>query len=287
MPADGAGGRARYRGGVLEIENWPQLRDPVMVIAIAGWVDAGEAGSLAASTIAEQLESSQVIGHYDLRDLVDLQQTRPTVTLVDGATREINWPSVELIGGRAGRDVVVIRGPEPSLQWPTFVKELAELANRLGVKKAFTLGGIPAMVSHRRPVSVLTVATSESLAEEVGAAKTDYRGPTGVQTVLQVTLGQTGTPTVGLWAQVPHYVAGNASPPAVRALLGRIMELGGLQLDLSELDGQASGYAEKVEEGLTDRPDVAELVEAIESETVEPVSCDQLADEIEKFLRDQ
>jgi proteasome assembly chaperone (PAC2) family protein len=275
---------------MLEVDAWPELRDPVLVTALRGWVDAGDAGALAAASIAEQLDSARVFARYDLSDDVDLQQTRPTVALADGLTREITWPVIEFTAGRAERDVVVCRGPEPSLRWPSFVRELTDLASRLGVKEAFGLGGMPAVASHRRPVTVLATATSHSLAQEVGAMRTDYAGPTGVQTVFQVALGKAGIPTVGLWAQVPHYVAGNASPPAVRALLDRVQTLAGVHLDLSDLDEQTDAYAERVEEGLSERPDVAELVRAIEeesSEAEEEVSGDVLAAEIERYLRDQ
>ena len=108
-----------------------------------------------------------------------------------------------------------------------------------------------------------------------------------MQTVLQVELGAAGIPTVGLWAQVPHYVSGNPSPPAVRAMLDRLTELGGIDVSSEELDEEIESYAGKVEEGLADRPDVADLVAAIESQTVEEVSGDALAAEIERFLREQ
>lgn len=272
---------------MLDVETWPQLRDPVLVVALTGWVDAGEAGAVAGASVAANLEGGRVFGRYDLTDLVDLQQTRPTVELVDGETRRITWPSIELTAGRAGRDVVVALGPEPSLRWPTVTRELVDAFVRLGVTRAFTLGGMPAVASHRRPVSVLATASKHSLAQEVGAMRTDYVGPTGIQTVLQLELGERGIPTVGLWAQVPHYVSGNPSPPAVRALLERLRELAGVSVDLSLLDDQAGTYADKVEEGLADRPDVAELVRAIEEQSVEDVSGDALAAEIERFLREQ
>ena len=272
---------------MLEIETWPTLKDPVLVVAITGWVDAGSTGELAASTLVSNLEGGRSFGKYALDDLVDLQQTRPTVELIDGATRSITWPHLWLDAGRAGRDVVVVRGPEPSLRWPTVSRDLVEVANRLGVVEAFTLGGMPAVVSHRRPVPILATATARSLAQEVGAIRADYDGPTGMQTVLQVELGTAGIPTVGLWAQVPHYVSGNPSPPAVRAMLNRLTELAGIAVASDDLDAEIETYADKVEEGLADRPDVADLVTAIEEQNVEEVSGDVLADEIERFLREQ
>jgi proteasome assembly chaperone (PAC2) family protein len=274
---------------VLEIDRWPDLRDPVLVVALSGWVDAGLAGAGAAAVLSEQIESAAGFARVDLTDLVDLQQTRPSVHLVDGATREISWPTIELTAGRAGRDVVLCRGPEPSLRWRSFSDELVQMAQRLGASMMIGLGGMPTLVSHRRPVSVLTTATNRSLAQEVGAWRADYTGPTGAQTALQVALGDAGIPGLGLWAQVPHYVSTTPSPPAISALLSRVRELAGVESDLTVLDGQVDEYLERVEEGLSERPDVAEMVRNIEANegSGDIPTGDELASEIERFLREQ
>jgi proteasome assembly chaperone (PAC2) family protein len=273
---------------LLEVDKWPELRDPLMLVTLSGWVDAGMAGAGAVAVLLEQLEAKRTFGRIDLADLMDLQQTRPTVHLVGGVSREITWPSIELVAGRSGRDLVVCVGPEPSLRWRAVLAELVEAAQRIGVKRAFTLGGIPTVASHRRPVEILATATSEDLLSEVGAWRNDYTGPTGAQSALQVLLGQAGIPTIALWAQVPHYVAAGPSPPAIRALLARVRELGGVVVDLSTLDDQAHAYVQRVEEGIADRPDVIEAIQQIESGTEQPLpSGEELASEIERFLRGQ
>jgi proteasome assembly chaperone (PAC2) family protein len=277
---------------VIEIDTLPQLRDPVLVVALAGWVDAGLAGSGSIAFLQEQLEAGRAFGRIDLGDLMDLQQTRPTVHLVDGVSREIDWPEITLTAGGLGRDVVLITGPEPSLRWRAVLGELVDVARQLGVVEAYTVGGIPAMASHRRPMSVLATGTDEDVLDRAGAWRQDYTGPTGAQSVLQVMLGDSGIPTIALWAQVPHYLAGGASPPAIRAVLERLRDLSRFALDLEGLDDQASAYARRVEEGLADRPDVVEVITAIEEgedevDETELPSGDELASEIERFLRDQ
>ncbi len=276
---------------LIEIDALPRLRDPVMVVVLSGWVDAGMAGAGAMAVLTEQLESQQSFGRIDLADLLDLQQTRPTVRLNDGATREVVWPSIDLIAGTLGRDVVLVNGPEPSLRWQAVLGELTELATSLGVTRAFTLGGIPSVASHRRAVHVLATGTDAELVAEIGGWRSDYEGPGGAASVLQVMLGGAGVPTVALWAQVPHYVAGGPSPIAIRAVLARLRDLGGVQVDLTALDEQTQAYVQRVDAGLSDRPDVAEVVRAIEADAGDddpPLpSGDELASEIERFLRDQ
>jgi proteasome assembly chaperone (PAC2) family protein len=273
---------------LLDVGTWPELRDPVMVVNLSGWVDAGVAGAGAVAVLSEQLDAKRVFGRIDLADLMDLQQTRPTVHLVDGVSREITWPSIDLVAGNCGRDVVVCVGPEPSLRWRAVLGELVAAAQQLGVRRAFTLGGIPSVASHRRPVEILATGTSEELVAEAGAWRNDYTGPTGAQSALQVLLGDAGVPTLALWAQVPHYVAAGPSPPAIRALLARLRELGGLRVDLSTLDDQAHAYVQRVEEGIRERPDVVEAIRQIESGTEQSLpSGEELASEIERFLRGQ
>lgn len=260
-----------------------------MLVALTGWVDGGLAGTGALAAVAEALEAPRKFATLDLADLLDLQQTRPTVSLTDGVTRKVEWPSIDLVAGRAGRDVIIVAGPEPSIRWRDVTSTLVDVAQRLDVQLAVTLGGMPAPVSHRRPINVMATASSRSVAQELGALRADYFGPTGAQTVLQVALGEAGVRAAGLWAQVPHYVAATPSPPAIRAMLERLREVTGLTVDLHSLDEQSDEYLERVEDGLSERPDVADMVRQLEaqSESDEVVSGEELAREIERFLRDE
>jgi proteasome assembly chaperone (PAC2) family protein len=272
---------------VLSVDQWPTLRSPILVVALAGWVDAGVAGGGAAAYLTERLGSAQRFGRFDLSDALDLQQLRPTVSLIDGTTRELRWPSIELTAGNAGRDVVVMRGPEPALRWKAFLDETVTLANRLGVERAVMLGGMPAAASHRRPMRVLATATARSVAQEAGPLRGDYEGPTGAQTVLQMALGEAGVPAIGLWAQVPHYLAGMASPPAIRALLERLRDVAGITVDLSSLDAQVDAYVAGVENSLSERPELTEIIQALEAASSDLPTGDEIASEIERFLRER
>jgi predicted ATP-grasp superfamily ATP-dependent carboligase len=258
-----------------------------MVFCFTGWVDAGFAGSGTIAALGEALAAARKFASIDLSELLDLQQTRPTVRIAEGGVRAIDWPSVELWAGSAGRDVVIVHGPEPSLRWASFAAEIADAAQRLEVTLGISVGGMPVLASHRHPVSVFATATARSFAQELGSLRPDYTGPTGLNTVLQYQLGQLGIPALGLWAQVPQYVAGSPSPPAVRALLGRITELAQLTVDLGPLDARCEEYTARVEEGLMQRQDVAELVDRLEAATGGLQSGDELVTEIERFLRSQ
>lgn len=272
---------------MLNVDRWPELRDPVMVYAFAGWVDSGHVGAGTIASLAEQLEAGKAFATLDLTDLLDLQQVRPTVKLDEGGIRSVEWPHMELIAGRAGRDVVLAFGPEPSIRWRDVAGELVSTALRLGVVEAVAVGGMPGMASHRRPVSVLASATSRAVAQELEPLRADYEGPTGFQTVLQHALGEAGIRSMAMWAQVPQYVSGSLSPPGVRAVLTRLAEVLGLALDLRVHDERCDSYSTRLEDGLAERPDVLEIVDRLDAALPEVASGDELVGEIERFLRSQ
>ena len=270
---------------MLTITSRPELRDPLMVLALSGWVDAGLAGAGTIAALREQLGAATEFATIDLGDHMDLQQTRPVARWADDGNRVIDWPMITFVAGELGRDVVLVAGPEPSIQWPTVTATIVDAAQELGVRTAVTVAGMPALASHRRPVAVLATASHHSLAQEVAPLRMVYGGPTGLQTVVQRALGDADVRCAGLWAQVPQYVAGSPSPPAVRATLRRLAEVGGLALDFRSLDARCEAYVARVDAGLAARPDVAEVVDRIDREHV--VSGDELVSEIELYLRSQ
>jgi hypothetical protein len=270
---------------VLNVERWPELRDPMMIVALSGWVDAGMAGAGTVSALREQLVGPDEFTSIDLTDHMDLQQTRPNAHWSEEGDRIIEWPSISFVSGRLGRDVVIVSGPEPSLRWLTLSAAIVEVARTLRVRDACTVAGMPSLVSHRKPVPVLATATHHSLAQEIAPLRLAYGGPTGLQTIVQRALGDADIRSAGLWAQVPQYVSGSPSPPAVRALLRRLTEIGRLQLDLRPLDTRCDAYAARVDAGLATRPEVQEVVDRIDRE--QGASADDLVSEIELFLRQQ
>jgi hypothetical protein len=59
-------------------------------------------------------------------------------------------------------------------------------------------------------------------------------------------------------------------------------------VDLRALDEQSTEWVRKIDEGLEQRPDVAQLVEQLEAQLDRAMpSGDELVSEIERFLRSQ
>ena len=271
------------------------LRAPALVCAFTGWNDAGDAASAALSFVGSSLGATR-FAQIDPEEFYDFQSVRPKVTLIDGETREIVWPSVEVFAARvprAPRDLVLLGGPEPSMRWRTFTTLIADLVEALGVQLVVSLGALLADVPHSMAVQISGSASDQALSERLGLHGTGYEGPTGIVGVLHANCAARGIPSASLCASVPHYVAAAPNPKAALALVRKLEGLVGVAVDGSELEVAAADYERQVGLAVQSDPDVQAFVERLEQlakderaeEAEEIPSGDRLAREFQRFLR--
>ncbi|TDP95132.1 proteasome assembly chaperone (PAC2) family protein [Labedaea rhizosphaerae] len=275
-----------------EADPGANLVDPVLVAAFEGWNDAGDA----ASTAIEHLQltwDATPLAEIDPDDYYDFQVTRPTVRMVDGITRRVEWPTTRLSVCRppgSNRDVVLVHGIEPNMHWRRFCGELIEHVNQLGVTTVVTLGALLADTPHTRPVPVTGTAYDAASAAQFGLERSRYEGPTGIVGVLQDACVQAGVPAISIWAAVPHYVSQPPSPKATLALLHRVEEVLDVEVPLGGLPEQAEEWQRTVSEMAEEDEDVRNYVRALEERgdadmELNEASGDAIAAEFEKYLR--
>src|SRR5438270_7501613 len=271
------------------------LRAPAMVCAFRGWNDAGEAASTAVSFLAGALDARR-FARIDSEDFFDYQANRPCIRVGEGGVREIAWPSIgvfEALAPRAPRDLVLVRGVEPSMRWRTFSQQMIELAEALGIQLVVSLGALLGDVPHTRPVAMTGHASDPALSERLGITASSYEGPTGIVGVLHAACLGTALPSASLWAAVPHYVAAATNPKAALALLRRVEGVIGVSVDASELESAASDYERQVALAVQSDPEIQAFVERLEQATESDEhdaaqnvpSGDILAREFQRFLR--
>ncbi|WP_078968772.1 PAC2 family protein [Streptomyces sp. MMG1522] len=276
---------------MIELESVPELVDPVMVAAFEGWNDAGDAASTAVAHLDREWKG-EVFAALDAEDYYDFQVNRPTVWL-DGGTRKITWPTTRLsvvrVGGEKPRDLVLVRGIEPSMRWRSFCNEILGFAHELGVQMVVILGALLGDTPHTRPVPVSGVTSDADLARTMDLEETRYEGPTGIVGVLQEACTHAGVPAVSLWAAVPHYVSQPPNPKATLALLNRLEDLIGLRIPLGELPEDARAWQVGVDQLASEDSEVAEYVQTLEEarDTAElpEASGEAIAREFERYLR--
>jgi proteasome assembly chaperone (PAC2) family protein len=272
----------------------PELRSPTLVLAFAGWNDAASAATAALEAVAASLES-EVVARIDPEEFYDFQVNRPTIRLIEGQARHIDWPANTLLSVRvptAERDLVLLSGVEPNVRWRTFADSIVGAAERLGVQMVVSLGALMADVAHTRPVPITGLASDPDLVERLGMSRSSYEGPTGIVGVIHDACRRHGMTSASLWAAVPHYVAAVPNPKAALALLRRLEGLTGVAVEASELEDASDRFTEQVDQAVGANPEIEELVRNLEASqeedyqiTQEMPSGDDIANEFQRFLR--
>ncbi len=274
------------------------LESPVLLLATESWVDAGFGARAAIAHIFETIPT-EVLATFSADELIDFRARRPIARISDGVVAGLNWPEIQLRAGQdaAGRHVLVLAGPEPDMSWHGFVRAVVGLTEQLGVRLVAGVGAYAAPVPHTRPVRLTAIATVAELAAQVGTVPGTTEVPAGIQTALQEGFAAAGIPAIGLWARVPHYLAAMPYPAAGAALVEALASVTELELDAGELHTAANSTLSQIDEIVANSEEHRELVRRLEAafdgEVATPPdfsglpSGDELAAEIERFLRDE
>jgi hypothetical protein len=266
----------------------PDLHDPRMIMALDAWVDAGSAATSAASLLSE---GATTVAGIDADGLYDYRSRRPTLRIVDGRPVELEWPELAVVHRRfKERDALILTGPEPDYRWRELADELVLMAQDLGITEWLTLGAIPAAVPHTRPVPVLGIESRTGLLRggvEPGP-KGSMKVPAAAVSVVDVAMARAGIPTVGYFAQVPHYVSGEY-PAAAVALIRAVERHLGEKVTTAVLELEARGIDARLDVAAaaddSTKSYIARLEEMVDEARLP--SGDELIGEIERFLRDR
>lgn len=268
----------------------PVLAEPVVVAAFDGWVDA----AAAASSAIEQLSvGAKVLARFDTDALYDYRSRRPLLDVVDGVLTDLSWPELALrhvyVGGR---DLLVLAGAEPDLLWRALAADIRELVHRLGVVQWVSLGAVPATVAHTRPVPVMATASQEGLlhADEIRRPAGLLRVPSAALSAIELEVTGSGIPAAGFFAQVPPYVGGGYAAASL-ALLEHLARHLDIALPLDDLADVAQRERVRYDAAAAADPETQEMIGRLEAmageEELRLPTGDELAREIQRFLRDQ
>jgi len=291
---------------LYEILDDIDLDRPVAVLALDGWIDAGGGAQQAREALLAALDTTTV-ATFDTDQLLDFRARRPSMRLDEGVLTGLTWPSIELRAATDfdGNDLLLLVGAEPDHQWRAFASDAVDLLVRFGSPLVVGLGAYPAAVPHTRPTRLASSASDERLARFT-AVRTSVEVPTGVQGAIERRAAEMGLDAIGLWAQVPHYVAAMPSPAAAAALVDGLSAVSGIAVPSDDLHREAQSLRSRLDDLVAGNPEHVRMVHELEeqwdgeeaggepdgagdasSPPMNMVSGDEIAAEFERFLREQ
>lgn len=267
-----------------------------LVVALDGWTDAGSGATTAADALRDATPGTKV-GAIDPDGVFDFRDRRPLVPIDGGKFGAMRWPEIAMyrLDPPDAAPFLLLTGAEPDFAWQSIGADLVELVHAIGLTDYVGLGSVPGPVPHTRPVRVTTTSNDDGLLARFGHSHEQMVVPASAQVTIEVALGELGLRTLGLWARVPHYVAGDY-PAAAGMLLRRLGEHLGFAPDTGELDSEAVAHRERLDEAAGNSEDVATHITALEGAYDADAADDaglpgplptgeQIAEELEQFLR--
>ena len=248
--------------GPLTVYETAPLQRPILVVAYAGWSDAGDAATTEVRSLLEQFQMSRY-ACIDTEEYLDFTVVRPHVRIRDDDQRELVWPNHEFFAARlggAGPDLLVGLGVEPHLRWKSYTRNFIELVRAADARLVVLLGAYLDEVIYSQPIQVGGYASDEELAERLELARPSYEGPTGIVGVLGDALRSEKIECASLWAQIPHYVPTSPNTRAALALLHAVQRVSGLRFDLGSLESEAASFDDEVSQLIATDPQLAAYV---------------------------
>jgi hypothetical protein len=294
---------------LIEVIERPRLRAPVLVVMLQGWIDASGA-ALSAITAIEAEIRARTIARFDRDTFIDYRARRPVMELRDGINTRLVWPEIELKYGqdRDGNDVLVLSGHEPDAAWSRFADIASAYAVELGVRMMVGIGAYPFAAPHSRPAQLSCSAPDAAVLEGLTFQKSSVDVPAGMEAVLEHAFHARGIAACGVWAQVPHYVSGMSYPAASLALVGGLRDASGIVIDDTALRSEALLQRTRLDDLVAGNDEHRSMVRQLEQlyDAQHPAestasqhpsnlpldegtipSVDELAAEVERYLRDQ
>lgn len=286
-------------------DDLPESGQPVLVQALTGFVDAGNATRLAREHLYSALDSRPIVT-FDVDQLIDYRSRRPSMIFVEDHWERYEEPKLELrlLHDDAGTPFLLLAGPEPDLQWERFTAAMIALIERLNIRLTIGLNAIPMAVPHTRPVGVTAHATRRDLIAGYQPWLQRVQVPGSAGHLLEYRLGQRGHDAMGFAVHVPHYVAQAEYPAAAELLLASVSRTTGLLLPTEGLRTAAEAVRIDIDRQIAETAEARALVHALEeqydavtrdradnnlliNQTGPLPTADELGAELERFLAEQ
>ena len=167
----------------------PELSEPVLVIALEGWIDAGLGASNAIGTMLDTIYT-EVLATFDTEYFIDQRARRPIARIIDGVTTELTWPEIQLRFGRDGdgADILFLVGPEPGLSLERLRGRRDRRRGPIRRAPRRRARCLPAPTPHTRPVRIIGTAPASSahLLTRVGTVSGELEVPAGISSALEL-----------------------------------------------------------------------------------------------------
>ena len=243
----------------------PSLTDPVLVVMMTGWIDAGGAARSAAEAMEDDIGASP-IAEFDDDVYIDYRARRPVMELREGLNSLLNWERIALRSDATRQAVTYCCSAAPSPTWRGTASRIWSATWRPGSVCATWPISAPTRspLPTRARCALSITSPSQDVLMRLPFLRSSIDVPAGAAAALEHELHARGIPTVGIWAQVPHYIASITYPAASVALLDGLREATGLVVDAATLRSEVMIQGRRIDALVAGNDEHAAMIEQLE-----------------------
>lgn len=276
----------------------------VLLYAFSGAIDSGDIGGMIIEQLLHALPHEEV-ARFSLETVLDYRARRPRITIENWMMTDMRYPSctLERITDYSGRQILLLRGLEPDINWEDFSLAIFEVCQKMGVKQAVDLMGIAANIPHTRIPFINQTSPNPDILPPQTEMPGTFIITASFGQYLQMLFQMISVQARGIVVGVPYYLADGQYPPGAVSAIQYLSETLNLDLPMGDLEAASTQMIKEISAQLEENPEAKELIEKMEqhydealtqpwgelhpkslAESVDSRSGEAIAERIEKFL---
>ena len=248
----------------IEINRIPKLEDGVLIACFEGWGNALEVSRGIGQFLIRKLEA-QKFGTLKADPFYLFKERRPVVKIEEGILEKLDLPGCDLYVAtkeRVGRDIIILSGDEPDLQWFRFTQNILSLCVEAGIKTVVSCGGMLDNILHTDRMISVVASSKEIIATLPGkvASLITYMGQSSIHSTIHFEAKKQGLHCVGLYCHCPYYIQGITHFGLLAYLGNFLSEWVRFDLNTEELSVAWKDASKQIEEAIKNNPELKEII---------------------------
>lgn len=236
-----------------------------MIAGFQGWGNALDISRGMADYLIEKLHGKS-FGTITADLFYRFDEHRPVAEIEEGVLKNLTLPGGQFFAvdrAVSGKDLIVLKAAEPTLQWLGFAEAVLDLCEKTGVRMIISLGSMYDNVLHTDTV-LSAVASSDELLAQLKDRKVvpvNYKGPSAIHSTLLHEARKRGMPCVSLWCHCPFYLQGTTHFGLLSHLGSLLSSWGGFGLDTQELDRTWKDLSKQIQGIIDKNPELQNMID--------------------------
>lgn len=254
----------------INIRDWPQLQNPVLIAGFDGWGNALNISNGMAAYLIRRLKANH-FADLDPDTFYRYDEQRPVVDIAEGKLNTLTPPGGAFYAVKTEADqsdLIILKANEPNLKWFKFVDIIFSLCRKLQVRRIITLGSMYDNVLHSDRI-ISAVASSPEMMAELKQKRIDsisYQGPSAVHSILQSEGAKEGFECISLWSHCPYYLQGTTHFGILSYLGELIAGLVNFKLDTLDLQANWKKLEAQIDELIAGNSELQSLISNLRKE---------------------